>query len=94
MAVVPIVFFLLWPISSWIVWSGTPAPSINRSSAKVRRASHNLLRERVRSLHSHEDRPTTARHARRMSLLFALDFQKRSAQPDFKKSNLKGRVVV
>jgi hypothetical protein len=29
-----------------------------------------------------------------MSLLFAFDFQKRSAHPDFKKINLKGRVVV
>jgi hypothetical protein len=28
MAVVSIVFFLLWPISKWMVWSGTPAPSI------------------------------------------------------------------
>jgi hypothetical protein len=40
-----------------------------------------LLRERVRLPHSHEDRPTMAR---RMNLLFALDFQKRSAPPDFK----------
>jgi hypothetical protein len=36
---------------------------------------------------------TTARDARRMSLLFVLDFQKRSAAP-LQKINLKGRVVV
>src|SRR5215471_345616 len=68
-------------------------------SRGIARAQRELAACDPRRLRDHRDHHDRMKHAddggdaRRMSLLFALDFQKRSAHPDFKKI-VKERAVV